>query len=353
MMRLALLLLVACLAAGAWSADLDVSFPRNWTVHVGGTWRIADCPGGERRLEVAQNGQRLLMQTGDLQGVVHGHELSFHASRQALDCLPGARSVHFEGTVDGARISGILRDAEDVSAQRPVTIQLLREFMLSFDDGPLPGATDRVLDLLRGFRADDGTPVRAAFFTVGDAPSGFWQGRTHYAPYEIWVGKGSMRAHPELVERMRREGHVVGNHSGHHAWFHWPRFQDPDAVSAELRAWELALPMAQEIKLFRPPYLVVTDAVRAATRDAGYQLVLGETVGDVAPWAGPDTLEWHALRILETHEAATPTLLIFHDNLPAAHEYLAQVLARLRAKGYRLVHFDARRLGRPAHGTGP
>ena len=41
------------------------------------------------------------------------------------------------------------------------------EFMLSFDDGPLPVSTGRVLDILATLKAIDGTPVKAGFFPTG------------------------------------------------------------------------------------------------------------------------------------------------------------------------------------------
>lgn len=59
---------------------------------------------------------------------------------------------------------------------------------LTFDDGPLPGATDRVLDAL----GEAG--VRAAFFVIGRCA----------------------RRYPGLVARMNAEGHLVANHSFDH-----------------------------------------------------------------------------------------------------------------------------------------
>jgi len=60
---------------------------------------------------------------------------------------------------------------------------------LSFDDGPDPEHTPRLLDLL----AKHG--VKASFFLIGD----------------------KVEKHPELVRRIVAEGHVLGNHS----YTHW------------------------------------------------------------------------------------------------------------------------------------
>ena len=63
-----------------------------------------------------------------------------------------------------------------------------RAIALSFDDGPDPATTLRVLELL----ARHG--VKAAFFVVGQ----------------------SAQAHPELVQRISEQGHEIGNHSMSH-----------------------------------------------------------------------------------------------------------------------------------------
>jgi peptidoglycan/xylan/chitin deacetylase (PgdA/CDA1 family) len=59
---------------------------------------------------------------------------------------------------------------------------------LTFDDGPVPGVTDAILDILRSFQA------KATFFCIGD----------------------NVRKHPELFQRIIDEGHRVGNHTFHH-----------------------------------------------------------------------------------------------------------------------------------------
>jgi peptidoglycan/xylan/chitin deacetylase (PgdA/CDA1 family) len=75
---------------------------------------------------------------------------------------------------------------------------------LTFDDGPNPDATPRILDTL----AEKG--VRATFFVLG----------THA---ERW---------PELVRRISREGHQIGNHGYFHRKLH---FKSPFYVNRDIR----------------------------------------------------------------------------------------------------------------------
>src|SRR5579871_5217884 len=63
-----------------------------------------------------------------------------------------------------------------------------RSVAITFDDGPVPGKTERMLDILRDF----GAP--ATFFCIGK----------------------NIDTHPEICQRIRDEGHLVGNHSYHH-----------------------------------------------------------------------------------------------------------------------------------------
>ena len=59
---------------------------------------------------------------------------------------------------------------------------------LTFDDGPIPEATPFILDTLRQ------RGIKATFFVVGD----------------------NVRKHPELLEQIIADGHVVGNHTYNH-----------------------------------------------------------------------------------------------------------------------------------------
>src|SRR6188474_3896913 len=63
------------------------------------------------------------------------------------------------------------------------------EVVLTFDDGPLPPYTNRVLDVLAEHR------VKATYFIVGRMARGY----------------------PDLLRKIREAGHTIGNHSQNHA----------------------------------------------------------------------------------------------------------------------------------------
>ena len=221
------------------------------------------------------------------------------------------------------------------------------EFMLSFDDGPLPYATERVLDMLATIRAIDGTPVKAGFFLLADAPDNFWQRRIYYAPYELWIDKGSIAKYPEIALRIQQSGHIIGNHTTHHAWFRWPWLDTPEAVLAEFSEWEATSERvlgASNIRLFRPPYLILNTNISKTAKQLGYKIVMGEPVGDAIPGITVNGIIEKAQSILATWSKPYPCLLVFHDIRPTTYEHLDQIIVNLQQQGFRLVHFDPERL---------
>jgi peptidoglycan/xylan/chitin deacetylase (PgdA/CDA1 family) len=93
---------------------------------------------------------------------------------------------------------------------------------LSFDDGPDPANTPKVLEILKSAGAT------ATFFLIGERAL----------------------AHPDLVRRIKAEGHEVGNH--YISRTHTSRHSDADFLDS-LDRTERALDMKGAPKLFRPP----------------------------------------------------------------------------------------------------
>ena len=110
---------------------------------------------------------------------------------------------------------------------------------LTFDDGPSPEHTPALLDVLRDL------DVRATFFVLG----------------------AHAQAHPDLVLRMRAEGHGVGSRSRSH-----PRFAECDRarIDEEIEGGmvDLQLVLGRRTKLFRPPHGHIDRRVATAMRRA-------------------------------------------------------------------------------------
>lgn len=119
-----------------------------------------------------------------------------------------------------------------------------RSVALTFDDGPHPAATPAILDILKREN------VRATFFIVGE--------RAEH--------------HPDIVRRMRDEGHVVGNHSQTHPYHFWT--YSPSATRREIfRAQEsIARACGETPVLFRAPAGIRNAFVHPILEEAGLRL---------------------------------------------------------------------------------
>ena len=134
----------------------------------------------------------------------------------------GASSPLFGGVVDGKRIR------KDVVA-------------LTFDDGPSPDTTPRILDILRA------EGVRATFFVLGK----------------------HAEQHPEIVERIVREGHELGNHGYDHGIL---AFAGATQVHHQLQRTERLLRKAggPPVRVFRAPHGFRSPFVARTARRLGY-----------------------------------------------------------------------------------
>lgn len=130
---------------------------------------------------------------------------------------------------------------------------------LTFDDGPDPAWTPRVLELLGRFGA------RATFFMIG---------------------QNALR-HPDLVEAVASAGHVIGNHTLDHV--EMPAIS-PGRQREQLRGCSRVLGR-YESPLFRPPKGLQSPASFALARLMGYQVVVWST--EIEDWraSDADTLE--------------------------------------------------------------
>lgn len=120
---------------------------------------------------------------------------------------------------------------------------------LTFDDGPSPGATEPVLEVLARHGA------HATFFVIGQ----------------------KARAQGALLERMVAAGHAIGNHSWDHGYSRF--FLGKKALSRWIEQAERSLQaqIGAPTIGFRPPAGVRTPELRGALRELKLPLVLWNT----------------------------------------------------------------------------
>lgn len=149
---------------------------------------------------------------------------------------------------------------------------------LTFDDGPDPVSTPRVLEVLNRHEA------KATFFVLGK----------HAARY------------PKLIECIAQAGHAVANHSFDHPRF--PAVTRKERI-AQMRACEAAIAPYGH-KLFRPPHGLQSIRSRLDALRLGYRIVTWNVVA--YDWENREP-EW-TVNLLETQ--VTPgSIVLLHDVL--------------------------------------
>ena len=121
-----------------------------------------------------------------------------------------------------------------------------RKIALTFDDGPNPAVTPRLLELF------DRYSVRATFFLIGKFA----------------------RACPELVKEISARGHLIGNHSDTHANLF---FQSRAGIRGEVARCQDAIASAVHApppRWMRPPYGYRSPLLRGEIRHAGMRGVV-------------------------------------------------------------------------------
>ena len=195
----------------------------------------------------------------------------------------------------------------------PQTLPLAdHEVVLTFDDGPHPPTTAKVLAALAQ------ECVRATFFLLGQ----------HAAE------------HPDMVKRIAREGHTIG----HHSWSHplisrIPFGQAKDNIDRGIVAVETALRGASTTEpstpFFRFPYFESTPATLDLLQSRGIA-VFGADL-----WASDwneMTPEQELKLVTERLSAAGKGIILFHDPKARTAAMMPAFLRYLRENGYRVVH---------------
>ena len=197
--------------------------------------------------------------------------------------------------------------------QFPSTLPLQpKELVLTFDDGPWPTTTPKMLDALKR------ECVRATFFLLGR----------------------NVQAHPQIARRELAEGHSLGHHSFSHPLLgHMPLAKAEAEINRGIAADEYALYGRRRsdptTPFFRFPGFVSSPALLAYLQDRGI-VVFGADVwaSDWLPMA-PDQ-ELHLL--MSRIETVGRGIVLLHDTKAQTARMLPAFLRALKRRGYRIVH---------------
>ncbi|MEV8522579.1 bifunctional polysaccharide deacetylase/glycosyltransferase family 2 protein [Streptomyces sp. NPDC052000] len=248
-----------------------------------------------------------------LRGYVHSEISADHRVRD-----PAPTDKVPDKIIDGGPVIDARKPGHPVSLQVPD-----HKLVLTFDDGPDPTWTPKVLDELKKYHA------HAVFFVTGTNASRY----------------------PDLIKRMVAEGHEVGLHTFNHPDL---SYQSKSRIDRELSENQLALAGAAGVhsSLFRPPYSSFADAMDNDTwpvvqyvGSRGYVVALDST----------DSEDWQRPGVNKIIHNATPednkgAIVLMHDfggDRSQTVAALDKFLPDMQESGYTFVNLtDA--LGAPS-----
>ena len=182
---------------------------------------------------------------------------------------------------------------------------------LTFDDGPIPEVTPKVLAILDKYQ------VKATFFMVGE----------------------NIDKHPEVFEQVVRAGHSIGNHTYNHlkGWR-----TSHEEYMANVTKWENAFNRQSIVnrqssnrQLFRPPYGKAWFGQRYALHKRGYRLIYWDILTrDYNHSVTPQEMLANIQR-----NTRPGSIINFHDSLKSNERMLTvlpQAIEWLQAHGYTL-----------------
>ena len=168
---------------------------------------------------------------------------------------------------------------------------------LTFDDGPVPGVTDKVLDILSAYQ------IKATFFCIGD----------------------NVVKHNNLFSRIQNEGHAIGNHTFHHlnGWKTENALYVNDVFACAEKV---------ETQLFRPPYgRIGFNQIQELKKH--FTIVMWDVLsGDFDTTIDADACYQNVVNNVDDG-----SVIVFHDSLKALDRVLPalpKVIDTLLAQGY-------------------
>ena len=182
---------------------------------------------------------------------------------------------------------------------------------LTFDAGYENGCTAKILDVLQKHQ------VKAAFFLVGN-----------------YIEKNE-----DLVRRMVKEGHIVGNHTMHH--YDMSKLSDKAAFSKELTDLETLYKTATGMdmpKFYRPPQGIYSEENLRMAKELGYKTVFWSLA--YVDWnndAQPSREQAFSKLLPRIHNGA---VVLLHSTSQTNAEILDELLTKWKEMGFRFASIE-------------
>ncbi len=169
---------------------------------------------------------------------------------------------------------------------------------LTFDDGPIPGLTEWILDELEKYGA------KATFFCVGE----------------------NIHKYPDIFKKIKVRGHLAANHS----------FQHIKGFHSETMEYIENVELCEKLtgnKLFRPPYGQLRKKQYRELLSRGYKIVMWDVISYDYEKITPENCLKNILK-----NTKRGSIILFHDNIKAEENVkyaLSHTLKHFHAEGFR------------------
>ncbi|WP_454945555.1 polysaccharide deacetylase family protein [Capnocytophaga granulosa] len=177
-----------------------------------------------------------------------------------------------------------------------------RQVVLTFDDGPTE-LTPLFLDLLNRYE------VKAIFFCIGR----------------------QIAQYPQIVQRIKDEGHLIGNHT----YSHIPQncFASTAVMAQEIQQTDALLAQLGIVTpYFRPPYGVTNPHIAKAAKRMG-KIVVGWDIRSLDTVIKDETRLWSRV----VSKLTQGNIILMHDTSERTLHVLEQLLKYLKANDYQVV----------------
>lgn len=176
---------------------------------------------------------------------------------------------------------------------------------LTFDDGPTPGVTEWVLEVLRGHG------IKATFFCIGN----------------------NIENHPGIFQKVVDEGHSIANHTFNHlnGWKtgNAQYFENIEACEKSIESRT-----GTRATLLRPPYGKIKSAQAKWVREQGYKIIMWDVLSaDFDVTITPEKCLQNVI-----HNTVSGSVIIFHDSVKAYQNLqytLPKAIENLKERGFR------------------